>query len=196
MHPFMPFITEEIWQRLPHEGSSIMVQNSPHIQENIIDKTIEKQAQSIFNIVTQIRNLRSQLELSPEQKIRASIYPHLKNKEKLIQGHSGLIMNLANLETLDLLKQSLRPKATVSAVIEDVDIYLHFTGLLDIAKERQKIKEKMENLSKIIQAKNERLKNPDFVKKAPQEVVDNEKETKTKLNDALKRLEKIFRELC
>jgi len=212
MHPFMPFITEEIWQKLQcqrvnpaparrsgvnvSECQSIMIQSWPHVEENIIDKTTEKQARSIFNITTQIRNLRSQLELSPEQKIRASIYPHLKNKEKLIQGHSGLIMNLANLETLDLLKQNLRPKATVSAVIEDVDIYLHFTGLLDIAKEQQKIKEKMENLSKIIQAKNERLKNPDFIKKAPQEVVDKEKEGRTKLNDELKRLEKIYRDLC
>jgi valyl-tRNA synthetase len=201
MHPFMPFITEEIWQKLQcqsvnvSECQSIMIQPWPHLQENIIDKATEKQAQSIFNIITQIRNLRSQLELSPEQKIRVSIYPHLKNNEKLIQGHSGLIMNLANLETLDLLKQDLRPKASVSAVIEDADIYLNFSGLLDIAKEQQKIKEKMENLSKIIQAKNERLKNPDFIKKAPQEVVDKEKEGRTKLNDELKRLEKIYREL-
>jgi valyl-tRNA synthetase len=195
MHPFMPFITEEIWQRLPHNGNSIMIQPWPHLQENIIDKTTEKQAQSIFNIITQIRNLRSQLELKPEQKIRVSIYPHLKAKEKLIQNYSGLIMNLSNSETLDLLKQDLRPKASISAVIEDTDIYLNFSGLLDIAKEQQKIKEKMENLSKIIQAKNERLKNPDFIKKAPQEVIDKEKESKTKLNDELKRLEKIYREL-
>jgi valyl-tRNA synthetase len=195
LHPFMPFITEEIWQKLPHEGASIMVQPWLHIQEQMIDKKLEKQAESIFAMITQIRNLRSAIEIKPEQKVKVSLYPHSKVKEKLIQEHADLIINLAKLENLQLLDTSHRPKGTLSAVIEDVDIYLYFTGLLDITQEQRKIKEKISQLDQIIKSKQTRLSDPDFVKRAPPDVVEKEKESKAELADELKRLEKMLNEL-
>jgi valyl-tRNA synthetase len=195
MHPFMPFITEEIWQRLPHEGDSIMMQACPHVQEEMIDKKIEKQAQSIFGVITQIRNLRSSIELRPDQNVKVSIYPHAKPKQQLIKDNKDLIMNLAKLEALNHLDTNKRPAATISAIAEDIDVYLHFSGLLDIAKEQQKIKEKMQGLERLKKEKEARIKNPQFIKKAPKEVVDSEGESIAKLGDELKRLEKMLHEL-
>ena len=195
MHPFMPFITEEIWQGLPHEGLSIMIQSSPHIQEQIIDKKVEKEAQSLFFVITQIRNLRSSIEIKPEQEVRISIYPHTASTAKLIKDNINLIMNLAKLQELNILQESARPQATVSAIIEDTDIYLHFTGLLEVSKEQGRLKEKIDALGKIIVAKVSRLRNPEFLKKAPKEVVGKEKEDIAELKKSIKRLEKMHDEL-
>jgi len=193
LHPFMPFITEEIWQRI--QGTSITLAPWPHIQEQMIDKKIEKQAESIFGIITQIRNLRSSLEIKPEQKVKVSLYPHSKTKQNLINENSRLIINLTKLEELKLLTSNQRPKATISAIVEDIDIYLHFSGLFDISAEQAKIKEKLSELAKVSQAKETRLNNPEFLKKAPAEIVAKEKESIAELKNTIKRLERMHHEL-
>jgi len=193
-HPFMPFITEEIWQKLPHEGVSIMTQPWPHVQEQIIDKELEVSARLLFDIITQIRNLRTSLGLKQDQAVKVSLYPHSKSRLKLIQDNQSLI-GLARIEELNILGGNARPKATISAVLEDVDIYLHFTGLLDAEKERAKIKAKIEELSKIKASKEATLKNPQFTKRAPKEIVEKEKAGIEEIKDSLKRLEKMYHEL-
>ena len=195
LHPFMPFITEELWQRLPHEGDSIMLEPSPHIQAQMIDKKLEKEARLIFDVITQIRNLRSSIEIKSEQKVKVSVYPHSKIKQKLIKENSALIINLAKLEELNLLDSSKRPKATISAIIEDIDIYLHFTGILEISREQDKLKEKMNELGKITSIKKEKIKNIEFLKKAPAEVVEKEKKSIQELESSLRRLKRMYNEL-
>jgi valyl-tRNA synthetase len=196
LHPFMPFITEEIWQRLPHEGNSIMIQTWPHIQEEMLDKKLEKQIESVFALITQIRNLRQELELKPEQKVKVSVYPHDRTKEKLLQDKSGLIANLARLESLELLKAHKRPSATISTVIEEMDIYLHLTGIVDVAKEQTRIKEKIANISKLKDDTWGKLQNKDFLKRAPPDIVEKEKERLTKFESEINRLEKMFNEFA
>jgi valyl-tRNA synthetase len=198
----MPFVTEEIWQRigsgtyeLKNLKVSIMTAPWPHIQEQLIDKKLEKQALSVFAIITQIRNLRSSLEVMPDKKVKVSLYPHSKIKQKLVKENTVLIKNLAKLEELELLDSNKRPAAAISATVEDIDLYLHFTGLLDVAKEQRKFSEKIHHLSQLRKSKEERLKNPDFIKKAPKDIVDCELESKAKLDDELKRLEKMLDEL-
>ncbi|KPK98427.1 MAG: valine--tRNA ligase [Omnitrophica WOR_2 bacterium SM23_72] len=202
LHPFMPFVTEEIWHRLNKttdqrisETASIMIQPLPHVQEQMIDKALEKEAQFLFEVITQIRNLRSSLEIKPEQKVKVSILSHSKNKLTLLRVNQNLIVHLARLEELNILGLGRRPAATISACLKDIDVYLHFTGLLDIGKEQHKIKEKIKNLKQIRKYKLARLKNSEFVKKAPQEVVQKERESITEIQSTLKRLEQMSEEL-
>ncbi len=202
LHPFMPFVTEEIWQKLNESQitnrklpASIMIQAWPHTQSQIIDKKLEKQTQTIFDVIKEIRNLRGSIELKAGQKVTISLYPHTKAKYKLFERNTDLIINLAKLEALKILVSNARPPATISAVITDIDIYLHFNGLLDITKEKDKISKKINELEKTKNSKEQRMENSEFVKKAPKEIVEKEKESILELKDSLKRLEKMLNEL-
>ncbi len=195
LHPFMPFISEEIWQKLPHEGDSIMVSSWPHLQEQIIDKKTESQAQSLFAMIREIRNLRSSIEINPGQEVKISLYPHSKAKQQLAKEQSTLIINLAKLGGLEVLNTAARPEATISSVVEDIDIYLHFSGLIDATKEKAKINQKILQLQKLIASKENTLGNKNFLKNAPSEVVEKEKKAIQEYKDSLRRLEKMLNEL-
>jgi len=195
LHPFMPFITEEIWQKISPEDNSIMTQSWPHIQEQIINKKLESDAYLIFDIITQIRNLRAQVSIKPDQLVIASIYPHKKARLNLIKENMALIKNLAKLETIHLLDSSSRPTAAISTMVGDIDIYLHITGLLDIENEKVKLKKKIEEINTSLHNKESRLKNAEFVKKAPTEIVEKEKTSIDELKSSVLRLEKMLDEL-
>ncbi|MFA6350684.1 MAG: valine--tRNA ligase, partial [Candidatus Omnitrophota bacterium] len=124
LHPFMPFITEEIWQKLPHSGESIMVRPWPHVQEQTIDKKLEQDMVLLFDIITSIRNLRAEIEIKPELKVPLSIYPHSKTAADLIFENKDAILNLAKLERLDILPNNAKPKGAISSICEAADIYL------------------------------------------------------------------------
>ena len=195
LHPFMPFISEEIWQKLPHDGASITVSSWPHLPEQIIDKKVESQAESLFAIIKEIRNLRSSVEINPSQEVRISLYPHSKVKQQLAKEQTPLIMNLTKLMRLDILDTANRPEAAISSVVEDMDVYLHFSGLIDAQKEKIKISNKISQLEKLIAGKENNLQNKNFVEHAPQEVVEKEKKSIQEYKDSLKRLEKMLNEL-
>ena len=195
LHPFMPFITEEIWHRLFPESGSIMASSWPHIQEQIIDARAEAQAQALFEVITKIRNLRLEIDIKPEQKVTVSVYPHTEASRKSITQHSAIIAHLSRLETLNILEAGTRPQAAVSDITEDVDLYLHFNGLVEISKEQKKIKERLISESKRWEAKKKLMDNADFVKKAEPQVVENLQKEIKELEDRRGRLERLYNEL-
>ena len=195
LHPFMPFITEEIWQKLPHEGESIMIQRWPHVQEQTIDKKSESQMEILIEVIKSIRNLRSQINLKTSQAVPVSVYPYKGNYRRLMEDNRGLIAHLAKLETLKILKKSRRPKDTVSAVTRSTDIYLHFRGLIDINSERKRIKGNLGRQEQILNAKKEKIQNKDFLRRAPREVVDRERESIAEMENAIRRLKQMYNEL-
>ncbi|MGD9015355.1 MAG: valine--tRNA ligase [Candidatus Omnitrophota bacterium] len=195
LHPIMPFITEEIWHSLNPAAESIMIQNWPHVQEAAIDKKLESQIELIFDIIRSIRTLRSQLHLRTQQKTVVSLYPHGRNNQELVKPNADLIINLANLETLHILAASKRPRDTISDITKSADIYLHFRGLIDANRERTKIKESIDKQKEILKTKKTRLQNRDFLKRAPREVVDREREDMAEIENAIKRLQQMHNEL-
>jgi valyl-tRNA synthetase len=195
LHPIMPFVSEEIWQRLNDTDESIMIQSWPHVQEAVIDKKLESQIELIFDIIKSIRNLRSQIHLKSYQKTAVSVYPHGKFYQELVKRNSDLIINLANLETLNILDKSKRPKDTISSITKSADIYLHFRGLIDISREKTNIQENIDKQKEVLKTKKARVQERDFLNKAPREVVQKEKEGIAEIENAIKRLEQMCNEL-
>ena len=196
LHPFMPFITEDLWQRLkPRRDASIMRAAWPPADKLAVDKKLEKQFASLLALVTHIRNLRAWLEIKPEQQAVVSVYPHSKAHAALLSESKPLVLSLARLESAHILSENQRPQASVSSAAEGFDVYLHFSGLFDAAKEQAKIKDRLSGMHKSLEAKKARMANKEFVKKAPAEVVEKEKAGIEELTNSITRLEKMHNEL-
>ena len=195
LHPFMPFITEEIWQKLRitnHESriTSIMTQPWPHMQKQMIDKKAERQMQLAIEVITAIRNMRAQMNVLTGQKVNVNVIYIDKKAGKVLKEVAGYIVRLARLENLNLQAagqkaavglpiaqaDELKQKKGISAIVRDIRIHLELEGLLDIDKEVERITKEISSLSASLKAKESRLKNKDFIGKAPAEIVEKEKE--------------------
>ncbi len=205
LHPTMPFITEEIWQNLPHaplddggwwvgcsltghDGKSIMVSSWPHMQKQFVDKKAEHQMQIIISCITVIRNIRSVWQIEPAKRITVTICVTKKALENLLNSHASHIKDLARIEKLEIGQKLKRPKSSAVAVVADIEIFVPLEGIIDVKKEAKRLKEKLQSLENIWQNTEKKLKNKQFLSKAPEEIVAQEKEKKKQLKDSIKRL--------
>ncbi len=195
MHPFMPFVTEEIWQRLPHDGESIMIQSWPHIQEQIIDKKIENKMGIIFEIITAVRNMRQELEIPLLNEIQVTVSTADKENKNLIETLSLQIKKLARLGTLTLVEKYRQIKSSITAVRKDIHITIPLEGVVDVEKEKKKIEERIQKTESEIKAKKKTLSHKEFLKKAPEEIIEKERARLKELGDILKRIKDIKKEL-
>ena len=195
LHPLIPFVSEEIWQKLPHEGNSVMVQSWPHIQEEIIDKKIEERMEIIFNIITSIRNLRAEVEMPVDKRIDVILATADKKNCDMLNLASPYIKTLARIDNLAIENKPVRLKSTVSALVNNIHIFIPLGGVIDLEKEKAKISQQIKKAELEVETKQNVLKNKEFIKKAPNEVVEREKTRLGELKETLKKLKKISHEL-
>ncbi|MDD5166650.1 MAG: valine--tRNA ligase [Candidatus Omnitrophica bacterium] len=195
LHPFMPFITDEIWQRLESKQESIMVAPWPHIQEELIDKKIEHKMDYLLGIVTAIRKTRLELDIPLQTEVPVIVSTSNKEIKELIEGLSDQIKNLAKLNSLEIKTKYTHIKSSFTTIMKDMHLTIPLAGLLDVEKEKEKIQGRIHQAQIEIKAKEKMLGNKEFVKKAPSEVVEKERTRLVELGDILKRLEAIKNEL-
>ena len=174
LHPFMPFITEELWQRLPHDGESIMVAAYPKASRNGHDAEAERQMDVLIQAVTAIRNIRGEMRISPAQTLKA-VVKVAPADEPLLRAHVTLIEALARARvTID--PGATRPRASALGVLGRSEIYVELEGLVDLAAERQRLEKEIKRIADAIAFTRGKLARPDFTEKAPVEIVDKERE--------------------
>ena len=202
LHPFMPFITEEIWQKLivgagsePAPTESIMTQPWPHIQKQMIDKKAEGAMRIAIEVITAIRNLKAQMKLTSAQSVKVSLLTKDKKSKKILEQVSKYIISLAKLEELNIGSEDILHKKGISAIAGNIQVFLELEGLIDIEKEIEKLNKEIEGLHKDVKAKETRLGNKEFIKKAPLEIVEKEKELLAAGKEKLTHLNKIIHEL-
>ncbi|MBL7092171.1 MAG: valine--tRNA ligase [Candidatus Omnitrophica bacterium] len=188
LHPVMPFITEELWQNLPHQEKSIMVSSWPHLQKQFIDKRVEQQMQTIISCITAIRNIRSIWQIDPAKRIETKICVAKPALEKLLTSQASYIKDLARIETLEIFRKIKRPKSSAVAVLSDIEIFIPLEGIIDVGKEAGRLSQKLKDLEGILQKTEKKLKNKHFLNRAPKEIVAGEKEKKEQLKESIKRL--------
>lgn len=194
LHPVMPFITEEIWQKLPSTKGSIIISKWPEPCWNLVDEEAEKNMEFIMEAIRSIRAIRSEFNISPSEVIAVDFYTPNKIKEILLQGYSGYFYTLAKAELrASLQKQNL--KHVAYKIVDDVSFYVNLEGLIDINKEKEKIKKEIENLSSLIDKIQNRFSNKEFIEKAPKEVVEKEKEKLESLTRKLELLQERYNTL-
>ncbi|MBL7151305.1 MAG: valine--tRNA ligase [Candidatus Omnitrophica bacterium] len=198
LHPFMPFITEELWQRLQGflpkgtvPANSIMIQPWPHIQEQIIDKKAETQLSSLIELITAIRNIRQELEIPAQGKINARIFITSSPRKELLQKMAVHIRNLAGVEELSFARGYKKSAGTFETVLKDMHIVIHLSGATDVQKHKHRLQEKIKKLEAEIRSKEKLLGNRNFVEKAPGEIIESEKAKLKELRGRFKKMEAI-----
>ncbi|MBZ4687287.1 MAG: valyl-tRNA synthetase [Clostridia bacterium] len=193
LHPFMPFITEEIWHHLPYTEGSIMLSSWPESEEvlEFVD-TVDKM-NTIMEIIRGLRNIRGEMNVAPSKKAHVIIYTKDPDKEKFLRENVSYIANLVNAEPVELVnKLSNKPEKAAIAVVPGVEAYMPLEGLIDIDLEIKRLQKEKDNLNKELQRIEKKLANEGFLNKAPAEVVEKEKikkeETRAKLNSIQERL--------
>ncbi len=195
LHPFMPFVTEEIWQTIPHAGESIMLAPWPIAEKKFADRRIEADFDLLTNEIQAIRNVRAAWQINPKERVSVVIKTLREQEKKILQEYSSYIMHLGRVGSLKIGKNMQRPKESAVANIGRVETYVVLTGLIDIQMERQRIELALGDVAKMIENLERRLENDDFVKKAPAEIVSRERAKVDELKDRKKRLEENLKVL-
>ena len=174
LHPFMPFISEEIWQRLPHEGSSIMIAPFPKPSRKRRDPEAERRMQPVIDIVGAIRTIRSESRIPPSAELSVTIKPATREVEAIASEASILIGALAK-SAITVSPGAARPAQSAHALAGDAEVFVHLAGVVDLAAERNRLAKEIEKAEKEIAFLEGKLGRPDFVERAPAEIVERER---------------------
>ena len=187
LHPFMPFITEEIWQSLPHEGEALIVAQWPEYREDLAFKAEESLMESVMEAIRAIRNRRSEMNVPPSKK--AALYV-LTSKPDVFREGEGFIERLAYADSVTLLDaEPADLNGMVTCATADAKLYIPMGQLVDIEKELERIAKELEKARKNLNSLEGKLSNENFVSRAPEHVVADIREKAQKARDLIAGLE-------
>jgi len=193
LHPFMPFITEEIWQKLNqargirHEGrESITVSDWPKGNEKMIDEKAEKEIELLVEIISTVRNLRSEVGISLSKKIELIFKVGTKEKESMLSSYSPEILSLTNSEKMTF--SSVKPKNTLFALVNDVEIYLPLSRI-NFEKERERLNKEIAKINYELEKTNQKLADKNFLAKANPQAIKKIEERMKEYEEKKKKLE-------
>ena len=186
LHPFMPFITEEIWQSIPHDGDFLMKAQWPVYREELNFRTEEAAMESVMNAIRAVRNRRADLNVPPSRK--STLYVVTEKTDMFRQG-AGFITRLAYANELIVCSQApTGHEDMVSAVTADAAMYMPMNELVDVEKELVRLAKEIEKAEKNIAGLKNKLSNANFVSRAPEAVVSAEREKLEKAENLLAQL--------
>jgi valyl-tRNA synthetase len=171
----MPFITEEIWQHLPHEGMSIMTAAWPCEQPELVDETAEQNMAIIMEIIKAIRNMRSEVNVPPGKKSEVILLVANDAVLLTLQNNRQYVTTLAAAEPVNLSLTSVdKPQNAMTQVVGGVEIYLPLKSLIDVGKETARLSKELETIDKELERIAGKLTNAGFIAKAPSAVIAKE----------------------
>ncbi len=195
LHPFMPFLTEEIWQALPHHGESIVITPWPEVVPGFCQPEAEAEMAVIIETIRALRNIRSEANLPQGNKLPA-IFAAAPEKRRILVRNEPYLVNLAGLSEIEFWpEESVAPEKAVSAVIPGIKIFVPLAGLVDLNKERERLQKELAQLEKEMVKLKARLASEAFVGKAPPQVVAKEKDKLSNFNDKVLKIQERLQQL-
>jgi valyl-tRNA synthetase len=199
LHPIMPFITEEIWQRVAplaaKQGASIMLQSYPLANPTLIDHQAVNELEWLKKVVEAIRSIRSEMTIAPGKWLpilfRTSSSTDIANTER----HQRLLTALAKIESLQWLQTQESPPPSATAIVGELEIFIPMAGFINKDEELARLNRELAKLEKDLTQIENKLKNPQFVDKAPAEVVDKERARQEELKTTRAKLEKQYEQM-
>lgn len=175
LHPFMPFITEEIWQNLPHEGESITIAKWPKVKPELSDEEAAQEMKLLMEIIRSVRNIRAEVNTPLSKKIKMLVKAKDETIVKVIEKNRAYIERFCNPEELQIGIHIEAPEKAMTAVVTGVKIILPIEGLINIEEEIARLQKEYERLHKEVERVQKKLSNEGFIKKAPEHVIREER---------------------
>jgi valyl-tRNA synthetase len=183
LHPFMPFITEEIWQKVPHAGDAIVLAPYPTpAPVSAEEQSFEAIMEEIITVVTAIRTMRSELKVSPAQKLRAGLQTTAPTADRIRRHGEADIVRLARLSTFQAGPDLARPANAVPIATSIGEVFLDLEGV-DLEKERSRLGKNLREIQTELSRIDTKLQNPQFAAKAPHDVVADHERRRSELID-------------
>jgi valyl-tRNA synthetase len=189
LHPFMPFVTEEIWQSLPHDGDMLATAGWPRSRSAWTDAEAERQVSFIQELVVAVRNLRAESGLQPGKQVPVVIRSDAEQLD-LIHRLADQIKPLARISDLTLARDGSRPQVAASAVVHGAEVFLPLEGLVDLDEERARLAREAAKLLSDLEGTKKKLRNRDFLDKARPEIVEKERARLASLEETLEKLKR------
>ncbi|MCC3356541.1 valine--tRNA ligase [Bacillus sp. REN16] len=175
LHPFMPFITEEIWQNLPHNGESITVANWPEVNPGLSDNQAAGEMRLLVDIIRSVRNIRAEVNTPMSKQIKL----HIKAKDETVlaqlEKNRSYLERFCNPSELVIATEITSPEKAMTSVVTGAELFLPLEGLINIDEEIKRLEKELDKLDKEVERVQKKLGNEGFVKKAPQKVINEER---------------------
>ena len=191
LHPIMPFITEDIWQRLPRPNGhapSIMVSKWPISDSSLVDPEAVRKMERVMGLIRGIRNIRSEARIPPKTWLTVLVKVEGEEEESLLESTEAYIRHLARVQELRRERTLERPRVSAVAVTAGMEIYVPLEGVIDIASETGRVDRELQKLDRELERVNRKLSNADFLARAPAEVVAKERENQRTLQETQEKL--------
>ena len=183
LHPFAPFVTEEIWDKIPGTEGSIMRAKFPKTDRYPHDEHAEDAMNTIMAIITGIRNIRGEMNIAPSAQLQVAVQSENTDTRDLIDSQKVIISNLARLADLMVQDKGPRSATTATAIVGDATVLVELRGVIDFSQEVLRLEKEIGKIDKELVGINKKLSNDSFLNKAPADVVAQVKEKQATLTD-------------
>lgn len=188
LHPFMPFLTEELWTKLPTAGESLVIAQWPKYDEELVDESSEAEFSRLMDMIRGIRNIRAEVNVPQSTRVKAFV------KGKLTQEEQEYIEFLGNVENIEFVES--RPEKCATAYISpEIEVYVSLGTLIDISSEITRLRKKIEKMRSDMDKFAKKLYDKDFLENAPEDVVEETKEKQRLFTEQIARIEQIVTDL-
>jgi valyl-tRNA synthetase len=194
LHPFMPYVTEELWQAIPHDGDTLATAAWPKAKKAWFDAEAEREVTFLQDIVVAVRNLRVESKIAPGKPVPVVVRGDRAQLD-LLKKLESQVKPLARIETLTLSRDGARPAVAASAVVQGAEVFLPLDGLVDLAEERARLAREAQKLLADLELVKKKLRNQDFLRKAKPEIVNRENERLAQLEETLDKLKRAQQSL-
>ena len=188
LHPFMPFITEEIWQKIKVEGDTIMLEKFPVSNKELIKPEVVKSFEYIKEVISSLRNIKAEMGISPAKEVKVVIKTSDENELKTLKDNYIFITKLAKIEDMQFGKDIAKPEQSGFRVAGNSEVYMILTGLLNAEAEIKKITEQIAKVQKDLDKVNAKLADERFTSRAPEHILERERRIQKEYQDKMDKL--------
>lgn len=196
LHPYMPFVTEELWQHLTdRQGASLMRSYFPQADPKWIDPETEQMMSFVQNVVNAVRNIRGENNILPSKEIRILIRGTAEQERSVTGEYRNYLKKLARANDVEAVKKEFKPQLAASAVVNGAEVFVPLEGLIDLEVERKRLEKEIARIQQSVVSISTKLEKQSFVDRAPKEVVEREREKLSTFRTNLEKLQANLQQL-